>query len=136
MMKIKTKLGMSSISGIGLFADQFVPKNSIVWELDVNHDKIYTEEQFQSSNDLDKDFLITYCFKYNGKYILCVDNARFFNHAQSAMANCYSSDYNETCLGYTRATRDIFPGEELADDNSHFGFSDDDNLFNMNESLK
>jgi hypothetical protein len=32
MLLVKTRLGQSLISGIGLFADQFIPKDTIIWK--------------------------------------------------------------------------------------------------------
>ena len=33
MLLVKTKIGPSEIDGIGLFADQFIPRGTLVWEL-------------------------------------------------------------------------------------------------------
>jgi len=128
MLKIKTKLGASNIAGIGLFAAEFVAKDSIIWEYDPIYDKVYTQEEFDNAVDLYKQFLTTYCFRFIDKYYLCIDNARFFNHSDSP--NCYSSDFNEMQLGFTRALRDIQPGEELTDDYTGFGFTEKDREWN------
>lgn len=131
MLRVRTKLKESKIegAGTGLFADEFIPKDTIIWEFVSGLDVEYTEEEFQKVTGSDKEFLITYCFKFGGKYYLCVDNARFFNHSDSP--NCYSSDFSENQLGYTRALRDIEKGEELTDDYAGFGLSEDDKEFNI-----
>ena len=130
MLRVKTKLAESKIegAGTGLFADEFIPKDTIIWEFVPNLDVSYTEEEFQNMTGLDKEFLTKYCFKYLGNYYLCVDNARFFNHSDTP--NCYSSDFNENSLGYTRALRDIQKGEEMTDDYLGFGFTEEDKKFN------
>lgn len=130
MMQVKTFLDKSSIegAGIGLFAGEFIPKDTIVWAID-SMDNIYTHEEVQAMNPLYKEFIDIYSFMFNGKYILCVDNARFFNHSDSP--NCYSADFNEFTLGCTRAKRDIEIGEELTDNYSLFGFTDEDKQYNQ-----
>lgn len=128
MLYIKTKIGLSSIAGIGLFADQFIAKDSIIWQYSPSHDREYTQEEFDTIIGLDKDFLNTYCFRFLDKYYLCVDNGRFFNHSDSP--NCYSTDFNESSLGFTRALCDIQVGEELTDDYLGFGFNAKDKEWN------
>lgn len=32
MLKVRTKLGKSTIAGTGLFADQFIAKDTIIWQ--------------------------------------------------------------------------------------------------------
>ncbi len=129
MLNIKTTLGSSSIAGTGLFAAEFIPKGTVIWQFDPLIDQVYTEEQFQSMSPGNRSFLKTYCFMYIGKYYLCVDNARFFNHSDEP--NCMSSDFNEKNLGVTIAKRDIEIGEELTDDYSLFGFTEKDKAFNL-----
>ena|ERR1022692_3512102 len=91
MLKVKTTLKVSPINGIGLFADQTITPGTIIWEYDPKHDREYTQEQFDSVTGLDKNFLEKYCFRFDGKYYLCVDNSRFFNHSQ--VPNCGSFDF-------------------------------------------
>lgn len=128
MLRVKTKLGASPISGIGLFADEFIPKGTIIWEFDPFSDITYTESELNGANELYKDFLTTYCFKYEKIYYLCVDNARFFNH--SDLPNCYSNNFNSKKIGDTRALIDIEIGTELTDDYSNFGLTNEDNDWN------
>jgi SET domain-containing protein len=129
MLNVKTTLGSSPIAGTGLFAAEFIPKGTVIWQFDPMIDQVYTEEQFRAVSPAHKSFLKTYCFMYMGKYYLCVDNARFFNHSDEP--NCMSSDFNETSLGCTIAKRDIEIGEELTDDYSLFGFTESDKAFNL-----
>jgi hypothetical protein len=130
MLKIKTRLKENTIpgAGIGLFTNEFIAKDTIIWEFTHNVDKCYTEDEFSKFNELEKEFLITYCFMFNGIYYLCVDNARFFNHSNNP--NCYSSEFNVNNLGYTKALRDIQPGEELLDNYQAFGLNEQDMKFN------
>ncbi len=131
MLKVKTYLSESPIesAGIGLFAAEFIPKGTIVWRIDTFIDKLYTEEEYQSvSNPLYKEFLIKYCFMYKGLYVMCVDNARFFNHSDDP--NCESVNLNDDEMGVTVAKVDINIGDELTDDYNKFGSIDSDYEFN------
>lgn len=130
MLRVKTKLGVSKIegAGIGLFADEFIPKDTIIWEYTEGIDQVYTEEFINNCIEPLSSFLKKYCFKFCGLYYLCVDNARFYNHSNNP--NCYSSDFMFDQLGYTRALRDIEIGEELTDNYNEFGFIEEDGEFN------
>lgn len=128
MLKVRTKLGSSTIAGTGLFADQFIAKDTIIWQYSDMHDKFYTQSEFDKIEGLDKEFLNTYCFRFNNIYYLCIDNSRFFNHSDTP--NCYSSEFNLGSLGYTRALRDIEIGEELTDDYLGFGLNEEDKKWN------
>lgn len=131
MLKVKTYIKESSIpnAGMGLFAKEFIPAGTIIWQYDPNIDREYKENEFSSLTGTNKEFVTTYSFRFDDKYYLCVDNARFFNH--SDQPNCHSTDFRAECLGFTRALRDIATGEELTDDYSKFGLTEGDREFNM-----
>ena len=48
MLVVKTKIKNSPIHGIGLFAEEFIPKGTLVWKLNKKFDLIYTKKQFNS----------------------------------------------------------------------------------------
>src|SRR4051812_5976968 len=110
MLLVKTKLSPSGIHGIGLCSGEFIPKGTVIWKYSPGLDRVFTEEQLKAMNELDRHFLETYCFKYFGKYYLCVDDARFMNH--SAHPNCMDigeEQIKDNDLGYTMANADIQP---------------------------
>lgn len=132
MLLVKTKLSYSPIHGIGLFADEFIKKGTEVWRFTPKLDRVFTEQELQEQNTHDREFLETYCFKYFGKYYLCVDDARFMNH--SAKPNCTDigvDDIQDDDLGYTVAIADIQPGEEITCDYRNFGGEEEDDAFNL-----
>jgi len=132
MLQVKTKLSLSGIHGIGLFADEFIPKGTVMWTYAPNLDRVYTEPELQALNKLEKNFVETYSFKYFGNYYLCVDDARFMNHSKTP--NCTDEGVVEVAdkdLGHTFAMRDISPGEELTCDYTFFGGTDSDLEFNL-----
>lgn len=125
MMKVKTYLGISNTpgAGVGLFAGEVIPTGTVVWEFDPSFDRAYAPSTVNGLSSLDKDFIAKYAFVYKDEYILCVDNARFFNHSETP--NCYSDNSNGS--GCTRSNRDIQNDEELTDDYGKFGLTDEDN---------
>lgn len=119
MLYVKTRLGQSQISGIGLFADQFIPKGTIIWRFTPGLDLALDEAQFQAYKDqYDCGRLQDYIYrsKISQRHILCVDDARFINH--SSQPN--TVDTMEDVEGLTIASRDILPGEEITSDYQAF----------------
>lgn len=131
MLLVKTKLAVSTIpnAGIGLFAAQDIPKGTKIWEYTKITDRIYGEEEFKKQEGLLGEFLKCYCFRYNNMYVFCGDNGRFFNHSPENQ-NCGSEGNTQFHMGYTVAFRDIKEGEELLDDYTKFGWSEEDAKFN------
>lgn len=107
MLLVKTKLGASGVHGIGLFADEFIPKGTITWRYNPIFDVGFTEEQIStlSEDARERFFDHSYLDKTQNKYILCGDDLRFINH--STTPNITSTP------DYDIAARDIIPGEEL-----------------------
>ncbi|TAL48776.1 SET domain-containing protein-lysine N-methyltransferase [Patescibacteria group bacterium] len=112
MLLVKTKIGLSKLHGIGLFADQFIPKGTKIWEFTPGIDLKFGESELVSMPETIRNFIKGYSYQNNKtkKYILCVDNARFFNH--SDQANTEDAE-NGTSEGATISSVDINLGEEL-----------------------
>ncbi len=121
MMLVKTRLGLSAIHGIGLFADQDIPKGTAVWEFTEGFDQAIPREQLEKVPEAARaDFLkYSYTSKKNGKYyILCCDDARFFNHSDDP--NVISRPNGNVNEDLDIAARDIQRGEELTCDYRSF----------------
>lgn len=105
---VKTKIGPSSINGIGLFADQFIPKGTVVWKFMPNFDLLMSEQEINKLSKPARDQFYHYAYldKKHGRYMLCFDDARFFNHTKNP--NC-----DEKIDDITIAARIIQVGEEL-----------------------
>lgn len=113
MLLVKTRIGLSSIDGIGLFADQFIPKGSRVWQWSDGFDiRMHPSELERLSQPALQIFLrYSYLSKRTGLYVLCFDNSRFLNHSDNPnLRDASASDSEE---GIDIAARDIEPGEEL-----------------------
>ncbi len=126
MLTVKTSLRPSTIpgAGIGLFAEEFIPKGALIWEFRQGLDLKLSQKEYSGFNDLDTDFLYKYSYKCNGEYILCVDNGRFINHSDNA-----NTDDSGSSL-VTTANRDIHPGEEITSNYNDFGRTEEDLEFN------
>lgn len=122
MLLVKTKIGRSKIHGIGLFADQFIPKGTVTWKYDPEFDVGFSQKEIDSMPQLQKDYMLYYCYldKKVKKYILCADNQKFINHSNKKEGINISSTPREDV-----AARDIEAGEELLCDYNLF----DDSYF-------
>lgn len=138
MMLVKTKIKESEIHGIGLFADQFIPKGTEVWRFTPGFDLKFTREQILA---FPKELQI-YIYKYSWRskksnlYCFSSDNEKFFNHSYTPnVLSEYREDEEEAV---TIAIRDIQVGEEMLDDYNSFEDekSEDDVLDEIAEKYK
>ena len=119
MLLVRTRLDLSQIDGIGLFADQFIRKDTIIWRFNPVFDLRFLEGELESLSQEALEQITKYSYRErsSGLYVLCGDDARFFNHSPDP--NCV-----DVCCGsdgdITRAKSDIEPGIELTSDYSLF----------------
>ena len=119
MLLVKTKLGLSNINGIGLYADEFIPKGTLVWRFEEKLDLKLCEPAYQAlKTQYDFETLDKYIYKsrVSGCFILCTDDARFINHSNKPN----TLDTQEGDEGVTIAVRDIRPGEEITSNYESF----------------
>jgi len=118
LLLVKTRLGVSDIHGIGVFAAESITKGTIVWRSDPHIDIRLTPEQIDNLAAPAREQIRKYTYreKCSGLYVLCGDDARFFNH--SAQPNCLDICSNGDDI--TIAARDIAEGEEITCDYSLF----------------
>ena len=118
MFLVKTKLGVSSIDSIGLFAAKFIPEYTIVWKFNPCIDLRFCDEKFERLSKCCGEQIRKYSYReiHSGLYVLCGGgDARFFNH--SSKPNCLDF-YHSKQQDLTAAGRDINAGEELTCDYS------------------
>lgn len=113
MMLVRTYLDKSPTHGIGLFASEFIPKGTCVWEFTLGCDQVYTDEILASLAPVQREIVLFYGYIEPGLegVILCCDNARHFNYALDP--NCGPGGEMKAGTISTFAMRDIEPGEEL-----------------------
>lgn len=119
---VKTKIGLSTTHGIGLFADQDIPKGTVTWRFMPGLDLIVSEDiLLQLSESARKQFL-NYCYvdKFTKHFILCFDDERFINHSENP--NIIQNNSESETEGVEIAARDIKKGEELFCNYEDFDF--------------
>lgn len=114
MLLVRTTIGLSNIHGIGIFAAEFIPKDTIIWKFQPGFDLKLSEEAIQQLAPPALEQTLKYSYLENGEYILCSDDARFFNYSRTP--NCTTDELKR----YTIAARDIQAGEELTEDYEEF----------------
>ena len=124
MLMVNTKLAMSRIHGIGLFAEEFIPAGTIVWKYHPRTCQIMTLDEFiRLCNELAlhgiMDFL-NYSYLMDGRVHYVGDNTRFMNHSETPNV-AFADESTEV------ATRDIEAGEELVE--NYYASYDPDDFF-------
>jgi SET domain-containing protein len=113
MLLVKTRIGPSSIHGIGLFADEDIARGNVVWDFMPPFDLMVSAEEVASLPEAARTQVLKYSYydEDEGKYVLCGDDARHFNHSETPnTGNGCEEDGTENA---TIALRDIRVGEEI-----------------------
>jgi len=108
MLKVKTYIAPSSIEGIGLFADEDIKKDSIIWEFDEGFDLKIPKDKLERISDIKKAYLMKMGWFQGDELYVCCDNATFINHSETP-------NISEFCHELF-ATRDILKDEEIVED--------------------
>lgn len=113
MLMVKTKLGPSKIEGIGLFADQFIPKGTMTWRFAPGFDICVESDNLLKLSETARKIFWHYAYvdKNNNHYILCFDDERFINHSENP--NIIVKKHDGEIEDIEVAARDIKCGEEL-----------------------
>jgi SET domain-containing protein len=114
MLLVKTKIGQSNINGIGLFADQFIPKGTITWRFNPRFDILFDPREVSEMSDQQQDLIEHFAYLSNksGKYVYSIDDTRFTNHSNNPnIDNTTVLPGDIEVCGI--AKRDIQAGEEL-----------------------
>lgn len=125
MLLVKTKIGQSKIHGIGVFADEFIPKGTTIWKFTSGFDQKFTREQILSFPELLQVYIYKYSWKGTKSKLYCFssDNGKYFNHSDNP--NTLSEYIDNETEVITTAIRDIQIGEELTDNYSSFEADED-----------
>lgn len=120
MILVQTKLGVSAIEGIGLFAAEFIAKGTAIWKFQPGFDLEIDEKALKklSAPALEQFLKYSYVNPASKKYVLCFDDTRFFNHSDTP--NTKSTDPHDDHKDVVVALRDIEAGEELTTDYREF----------------
>jgi len=115
MLLVDTELRPSPIHGIGVFSTKFIPAGSTVWSFTPGFDLEIDEAEIERLSPPAREQFLKYSYRdvLTGKYVLCFDDGRFFNHSDDP--NVIDGITPETAQSSV-AVRDIQPGEELTCD--------------------
>lgn len=114
----------SPIEGKGVFANESIQKNEIVWMFDPGHDKTLSKEDYENLSDLEKEKLqrIAYLSQTSGLYVLPPegDAANYTNHDSENNNLSVVIDISLSTEPYFVANRKINTGEELTNNYNEF----------------
>ena len=108
MLLVKTYLDKSAIHGLGVFAGQFIRKDTKIWRFVEGFDRAYSPKQFAKLPKAAREFIKFHGYRVDGEILLTVDHDRHINHSEDA--NTFWRN------GYSIARRDIAKGAEITND--------------------
>lgn len=120
MFLVKTELRQSSVHGLGVFAAEFIPKCTRVWEYREGFDHRVPQEFADSLPEPARSTLRHYSACWGGGYVISADDARFLNHSETPNLQTFAGPDVDI------AVRDIQIGEELLEDYREFDESQRD----------
>ena len=119
MLLVKTRIGPSEIDGIGLFAAEFIPKGTVVWKFIPGVDKRLRRTRVENLPEAAKKQILKYAYLDEGDfYVMCMDDARHFNHSKSP--NTANPPAEPGKDEVTIASEDIYEDDEITSDYYEF----------------
>lgn len=121
MLLVKTRIGPSQVHGNGVFAEEFIPKGTVIWRFVQGFDEALTYSHFMELPNEERlsRMRCGYVSRFTGMVITAGDNYVCTNH--SHQPNIGVSPNWEAPEGCDIALRDVQPGEELLFDYCWFG---------------
>ncbi len=112
MLQVNARVGASAIHGLGLFAKEFIPNGTKIWEFMPGFDLEIPESSVEMLSPPAQQQLVHYApyFAEQRLFVLSGDDDRFTNH--SDIPNTRQQN-NGTPYPVAYAARDIFTGEEI-----------------------
>jgi SET domain-containing protein len=111
MFVVRTRLGPSTIHGMGAFAIEPIRKGQVVWQFDPRVDIRMTASELSKFPPAVQEHIISHCYvemqRGEKVIVLCADNAQYINHSLDPNM----IDIEDGLVDV--AARDIAVGEEL-----------------------
>jgi SET domain-containing protein len=106
MLLIKNYIAASEGKGLGLFASEFIPKGTLIWQFVEGFDTKVHKDKYETLTNIQKNYVDTYFWKEGDYLYSSCDYSNFQNH---------SNNPNSVCLDEDKmiALRDIYPDEEI-----------------------
>lgn len=105
LFKTEVKVAADPRMGLGLFATEFIPKDSVVWEFVEGVDIKVSIDRVKQMSDAQQEYFNKYAWTEDNYYYSSCDLTNFVNHS-------YAPNLDNT-KDVTIALRNIEPGEEL-----------------------
>ena len=109
MLTVSSYVAPSAIDGLGVFAGEFIPGGSLLWNLNPKFDIFIYQGETEGLPPHVQDFITRYSYPHlemPGVLVVDSDNGRFMNHSLKP-----NTDFRVFDKGYALA--DIAQGEEL-----------------------
>ena len=116
MIRVPSYVSASPISGLGVFADRAVAKDTLVWSFEPDFDKRFTVEEYEALRPDLKAYIETYSYLsvVDGLIYFPFDHDRYMNHSEAPNIRFDVTD------GRFYAARDIAKDEEMTCDYRQF----------------
>jgi len=110
MMLVRTYVAASPIEGLGVFADEFIPAGTLIWQFNPKFVVSFSVSEIEALPAHTKEYVYRYAFPHlglgEGNMVLELDNGKYMNHSGAP-----NTDFTVFEHGYT--IRDIHAGEEV-----------------------
>jgi len=109
MLLISTYVAPSSIEGLGVFTDEYVPCGSLIWSFNPKFDILVNEIELGALPPHVQSDIARYSYPHleiSGHRVIDVDNGKYMNHSLAP-----NTDFRIFDKGY--ALTDIARGEEI-----------------------
>lgn len=114
MLLVRTYIAAGGAHGIGLYADEFIPAGTLVWQFISGFDIKFSKWALERLHPLAQKSVMHYCYvdiNDADTIVLCSNDARFMNHSQRPNTAASAHGAEDSI-----ALRDIQAGEELTYD--------------------
>ena len=112
LFRTEVKVATDPRMGLGLFATEFIPKDSVVWEFVEGVDIKVSVDRVEQMSEAQQEYFEKYAWVEDDYYYSSCDLTNFVNH--SYQPNLKIIDEIMISL------RDIHPGEELFENYAEF----------------
>ena len=118
LFRTEVKVATDPRMGLGLFATEFIPKDSIVWEFVEGVDIKVSVDRVEQMSEAQQEYFEKYAWVEDDYYYFSCDLTNFINHS-------YQPNLDNT-QDVTISLRDIEPGEELFTNYAEFDYCFDE----------
>ena len=112
LFRTEVKVATDPRMGLGLFATEFIPKDSVVWEFVEGVDIKVSADRVEQMSEAQQEYFEKYAWVEDDYYYSSCDLTNFVNH--SYQPNLKIID--KVMISF----KDIYPGEELFENYAEF----------------